>query len=369
MKALDNYECEGQMTLAELFPDLWYGRTCPEHSVQTEVKTLEWYSKRFAESKIKMPQYLCLRGGGGQQAVVSWEMDIQWLGEYTMHSFGECPRDENESHLSQILEANAHPKYYLSARACQGILRRAESRGKTLPPMLEYALRKQANVSTDGMYNQNISNPKTEQQNPCMQENVDMAVESPTLCSQSAFKNEQESQGGGKGILIQNDRTGALSTLNNQPVCYGISAYDSNAMKSANPNSGIYKADATRTLDNNGGNPACNQGGMIVLEGNGSRPSHRGDGYKESDVSFTLNSTEVHGVCWDGSQIAPTLTANNAGGAQRMPDKDNFNAVITYGLDRASFNQGKNAQYDFSIQEELAQTIVAKGPGAVMAKR
>ena len=107
---------------------------------------------------------------------------------------------------------------------------------------------------------------------------------------------------------------------------------------------------------------------MVVLEGNGSRPSHRGDGYKESDVSFTLNSTEVHGVCWDGKQIAPTLTANNAGG-QRMPDKDNFNVVITYGLDRASFNQGKNAQYDFQIQEELAQTIVAKGPGAVMAKR
>ena len=184
-----------------------------------------------------------------------------------------------------------------------------------------------------------------------------------------SFQERAGKPGGGKGILIQNDRTGALSTLNNQPVCYGISAYDSNAMKSANPNSGIYKADATRTLDNNGGNPACNQGGMIVLEGNGSRPSHRGDGYKESDVSFTLNSTEVHGVCWDGSQIAPTLTANNAGGAQRMPDKDNFNAVITYGLDRASFNQGKNAQYDFSIQEELAQTIVAKGPGAVMAKR
>ena len=183
-----------------------------------------------------------------------------------------------------------------------------------------------------------------------------------------SFQERAGKPGGGKGILIQNDRTGALSTLNNQPVCYGISAYESNAMKSANPNSGIYKADTTRTLDNNGGNPACNQGGMVVLEGNGSRPSHRGDGYKESDVSFTLNSTEVHGVCWDGKQIAPTLTANNAGG-QRMPDKDNFNAVITYGLDRASFNQGKNAQYDFQIQEELAQTIVAKGPGAVMAKR
>ena len=31
---------------------------------------------------------------------------------------------------------------------------------------------------------------------------------------------------------------------------------------------------------------------------------------------------------WDGAQTSPTLTARNAGGAQRMPDKDNFNAVI-----------------------------------------
>lgn len=38
-------------------------------------------------------------------------------------------------------------------------------------------------------------------------------------------------------------------------------------------------------------------------------------------------------------------------------------AVLTYGLDRASFNQGQNAKYDFSVEEELAQTIVARGPG------
>lgn len=71
---------------------------------------------------------------------------------------------------------------------------------------------------------------------------------------------------------------------------------------------------------------------------------------------------------WDGTQIAPTLTARNAGGGQRMPDKENFNAVIepkTYGLDRASYNQGKNAQYDFSVEEEMIGAQVAKGPGAV----
>jgi len=52
-----------------------------------------------------------------------------------------------------------------------------------------------------------------------------------------------------------------------------------------------------------------------------------------------------------------------------MPDKDNFNAVITYGLDRASFNQGKNALYDFSVVEEQAQTLVAKGPGGVLSRQ
>lgn len=33
-------------------------------------------------------------------------------------------------------------------------------------------------------------------------------------------------------------------------------------------------------------------------------------------------------VNWDGTQTAPTLTQNNANGAQRMPDKENFNCVI-----------------------------------------
>ena len=49
-------------------------------------------------------------------------------------------------------------------------------------------------------------------------------------------------------------------------VCYGISSYDSNSMKSSNPHSGIYEAETSRTLDANGGNPTCNQGGIAVVE-------------------------------------------------------------------------------------------------------
>jgi DNA (cytosine-5)-methyltransferase 1 len=53
---------------------------------------------------------------------------------------------------------------------------------------------------------------------------------------------------------------------NQMAVAYGISAYESNAMKSGNPHSGVYEADTSRTLDLNGGNPACNQGGIAIVE-------------------------------------------------------------------------------------------------------
>ena len=70
-------------------------------------------------------------------------------------------------------------------------------------------------------------------------------------------------------------------------------------MKSDNPNAGIYEAETSRTLDLNVGSPACNQGGIAVvsIEGNGSRPSHKGDGFSESETMYTLNSTEHHAVC------------------------------------------------------------------------
>lgn len=73
-----------------------------------------------------------------------WEDNGALRGEYLMHSFGVCPKDENASHLSQILEASPHPKYSLSARACLGILNRAEKRGKQLPEILKLALIQQA---------------------------------------------------------------------------------------------------------------------------------------------------------------------------------------------------------------------------------
>ncbi len=85
--------------------------------------------------------------------------------------------------------------------------------------------------------------------------------------------------GGGKGILVQEDKSATLSCNNDQTVfvpvqAYGICSKESNAMKSDNPHSGFYEAATARTLDCNCGNPSSNQGGIAVVEPEGMSAFH-----------------------------------------------------------------------------------------------
>lgn len=79
-----------------------------------------------------------------------------------------------------------------------------------------------------------------------------------------SFQERAGCAGGGKGILIQHGRTGALSTLGNQSV---------------------FKFPDSEDTDS-----------TICIEGNGTRGSHKGNGYKESDTMYTLNTVEQHAV-------------------------------------------------------------------------
>ena len=103
-------------------------------------------------------------------------------------------------------------------------------------------------------------------------------------------------EGGGKGALIQEDVSATLSCNNDQtlfvPKCYSIGAAFSEGMLSNNPHSGIYEAGTSRTLDQSGGNPSCNQGGIAVVEG----PT-----YAMTPCTFTQVVEEQ----------APTLTARD----------------------------------------------------------
>ena len=162
--------------------DLWSGKMSLERSAAENRKEQisQQSLKRSSKSQSREPLCLCVyrtEDGTNPGAITLKMVPGALLGEYTTHSFGESPSEENVSRLSQILEASPHQKYCLSAKACQGILNRAERRGKELPDALKAA-----------------------------------------LMAQSVSRNEPENLGGGKGILIQPERTGALSTLNNQSV-------------------------------------------------------------------------------------------------------------------------------------------------------
>ena len=114
-------------------------------------------------------------------------------------------------------------------------------------------------------------------------------------------------EGGGKGALIQDNKSATLGCNNDQalfvPKVYGICSKDSNAMKSDNPKSGFYEAETSRCLDANGGNPTCNQGGMAVVALQGSmigradKNGPQGSGVNEG-VSFTLDAADRHAVAY-----------------------------------------------------------------------
>lgn len=60
------------------------------------------------------------------------------------------PRPETNKWSTSGCILGEGPKYYLSAVACQGILRRAESRNKELPKMLKEALERQSHFKSVG---------------------------------------------------------------------------------------------------------------------------------------------------------------------------------------------------------------------------
>ena len=309
-------QMQGQLDMFSL--DIWYGRMSQEHIVLDTQKvqtSKQSYKKSVKSSARTAPLFLSLKKGGTtQEALTEWEMTERPLvfhGEHMTLNTGEKPSEiaiqemllrwghrsvAEESRLSQILEDCPHPRYNLSAKASAGILRRAEARKKELPELLKMTLEKQAKE----------------------------------LCPS---KNEQAKMGGVKeSSFKKNEQELCQPSIISQSCnkTYGISPYDSNAMKSDNPNSGIYETDTSRTLDLNGGNPACNQGGMLVVN------SH----------DLTVNEDRTNAL----------LHGKN----------DNHDIPCVLGIDRASFNQGKNAKYDISIQEEIAQPLVARGPGGVM---
>ena len=131
-------------------PDLWYGKMCrepsPAESGRVRTSASSW--KRSSELSAVPFMSLDLTPGHGNLLGESyWELISPYAGGAWTLNTGVSPRGARESSLSRILQGAPPTKYYLTPRACLGILRRAFERGKSLPKKLERALKIQAGLA------------------------------------------------------------------------------------------------------------------------------------------------------------------------------------------------------------------------------
>ena len=236
-----------------------------------------------------------------------WEDDGAWCGELTTRNTGEFPNAVVVSRLSQILEETPHPKYNLTAKACQGILRRAERRGKDLPKLLK-------------------------------------AV----LLSQSASGGGCD--GGGKGALVQTDKSGTLGTGNDQtifaPTAYSFDSLSSNSMKSKNPHSGCREVDVAKTLDTTDPTPSKNQGGIAVVA-----------------PAVALDMTHACDVIRECGEQAPSLQARMGTDGNQVPlTYQDVTGTLSPGAHAGSYN-GQDAYNDMLVcgaSPDVAHALRAK---------
>lgn len=299
---------DGQVSLFD--QDTWYGKTSlVPRAANTAVTSRPSSKKQSASQSRKPPIFKCLtRDGqlGGDTG--TWTDDGAWLGACSTRNGGECPNAAVESRLSQILEERPHTKYSLTPKACMGILRRAEKRGKDLPEALKKA-----------------------------------------LLAQSAPGGGCD--GGGKGALVQTEKSGTLGTGNDQTLFTGcLTPYDTQTNR-------VYGADriwpTLPAQENSGQNrqsvfcvPINDKATRFSGGGDTRKDDGAGNGLgvgHDGEPSPTLTAADRHGVFCAGfklgnseqarsigysEELAPTLNAECGGNKPAILDMSHANDVI-----------------------------------------
>jgi len=457
MKAENKYPMKGQISLFEtLNPDIWCGKMLQEPSRPQDKKTEKIIEEKISKlssrkssesSKVTPPMFLYLKTGDGQNQAASWVSErtdsrFPWLGDYMMLSFGESPSVVKESRLSQILEENPHPKYCLSAKACQGILNRAERRGKELPSLLrETLIRQSASLISEDQESETITETTQEtEQDDTSASASDKCLNPWDVQSKHIQPEEGIAEtlyagecryGGGESYVMQGingDVAGTLDSsyykgcgerqgIEREVVCCGWGGYqagymldraipDDKSVLCLNDQGGSVmdvSKDVTATLraQEHGHQPmvvqkepillesnqnhatvqdngisttlpaSMGEGGgyvpMVCIEGNGTRESHKGDGYSESEIMYTLNTVEQHGVCYstqacgDRDNPSQSFLAEKAYTLSANPMSDRDQAVC-YGICSMDSNSMKSSNPHSGIYEaDTSRTIDLNG--------
>lgn len=186
---------------------------------------------------------------------------------------------------------------------------------------------------------------------------------------------------GGKGALIQTNKSATLSTNNDQylfaPV-YAVENHPSDGRVRIDK-SGVVQTLRSRMGTGGGNVPLIMERTCYDARGNGDGKTTNtltGD-HNNRVTDYTVLCVEP-AYCLQGNGIDRADTAGCNGKGWRENESYTLNTMdrhaVAYqekvwSLDRAAYNQGENAKYDFEISDKgTAPTIVARGPSAVAHK-
>ena len=304
----------------EYIQDTLFGKTLQELSPVTKERTSDAFSKQCAESQMK--KFMCLRLTSGNRQDASWgghysvawrTFDAQYWGVpqrrkriYLVADFaGEC--------ASEILfkpeSVSWHtPKVFQSRQTVAGC---ATDCVRAAIAVENHPNDSRVKLSEDGNVQALTSRMGTGGGN------VPLVLETP-----KTLKIRSGCEGGGKGALIQENKSATLG-CNNDQVLFCV--------------------------DQGGGKSACN-----VTENLSPTLTCTHGG--EPCIVYSINEQGGSNLICLKEQTATLTAITNANSSTRC--------CVAYGIDRAAFNQGVNAKYDFSIEEELMPTMVAKGANA-----
>jgi len=287
--------------------------------------------------QIQPYQCLDLRAGHGSLLGALWEDRSPYAGAVLTLNTGVYPSAVKESSLWQILEKNPHPKYYLSAKACRGILRRADEREKPLPTELKEALEIQAGIKE--MVN--------------------------TAAREIAFHLNQRDE-----AIETGNVTGALLATSNMQMQTFVAGFCAGAGKSAG---GIgYGEDLAPTLK---GSPSGNsmpsvlclndQGGQVMECSENITGTLRSEEHGHQPLVF-----ENHGIdsrYTDPHEVSPTLSARAGTGRNNLPLVEDSSVLCIAGniIDRQPENGGNG----LGCQENISYTLTAMDRHAVFSRQ
>ena len=345
-------------------------------------------SKRSSKLKNHTFMLLDLRPGAGNMLGAYWEYDPPWLGSFGMLNTSECPKDAVECSLWQILQATAPSRYSLSQTACLGILRRAACRGKSLPPLLEAALRMQAGLDPPAPISGEAKayhiNQRNEGIDPDGVSGALMATQN--LQMQTFITNPGSSQSGPQKQIAfaanqrdevrdLHDVAGALQAqpgLKHQTLVAGFSA-------GAGASAGTigYQEGVSPTLK---GSPSGNcmpsilcindQGGQIMECSENVTGTLRAQEHGHQPLVLRPTGPKVyenHGI--DGRytgphDVAPTMSARYGTGGNNIPlvQQEEVICIAGNAIDRQPQNGGNG----FGWQRDISYTLTATDKHAVI---